>query len=208
MKKSVSILVCLLFSANAFSHAVDENGLKAYQVKISAGAFQALGSILTFSSEQNDKAVKIGWGLIILGSFTQGVDVAFGAELFDKETEVSLYSDGQTLDTADTAQFRANVNRVLQETEMEARVAARDPQLASSLTISEFAGSLNVSSGRLGQVVISGKSFADGKLNQAQFASSHISVSKSELTSRTGSLSDLEMRVISNYLRLRNISVI
>ncbi|MBK9037813.1 MAG: hypothetical protein IPL83_01425 [Bdellovibrionales bacterium] len=205
MKKSVSILVCLLFSANAFSQTVDKKGVQVQGMHISAGAIQLVGTILTASSEDKKGAVAIGWTLILLGSFSQGGDISFGAELYNKETEVALYGDGQT--SANT-QVRANVKKVLQETEMEALIAANDPQLASGLTISEFARSLNVSSERLGQLVISGKSFADGKLNRAQFASTRVSVSKSELTASTGQLSESEMRVISNYLRLRNISVI
>ncbi len=204
MKNVIIAALCVAFSSSGFAQ-VDRKGVEVKGLHISAGAIQLVGTILTASSEDKKGAVAIGWTLILLGLFSEGGDIAFGAELYNKETEIALYGDGQT---SSNTQIRANVKKVLQETEMEALIAANDPQLASGLTISEFAKSLNVSSERLGQLVVNGKSFADGKLANKQFAVQRVSVNKAEIIASTGRLSDAELKVVTNYLRLRNIAVL
>lgn len=169
------------------------------------GAIELVGTILTSSSEDNKTAVGIGWALILLGSFSEGGDVAFAGELNDQNAEIALYGSGQT---AATTQLRANAGTVLRDTEMEAQMVVAQPEMASGLIINEFAQSVNLSAQRLGQLVVKGKAFADAKLNNSAFGSSKVSVNKSDILNSTGALSDLELRVVSNYLNLRNITVL
>jgi hypothetical protein len=194
----------LLLSANTFASSLNSGGVQTGGLRISASGLQTIGSVMTSCSEDNKVAVAIGWTLILVGSLANGGDLAFGAELNNSQTELAISSDSQL---SDHSGLHANVKKVLQATEMEAMVASSNPQLASKMAINDFATALNANPERLGKLVISGKTIADQKLNGAQFASEHVIINKEEVLSHAGKISEKELNVISNYLRLRNITV-
>jgi hypothetical protein len=207
MRKKVilaSLVVAQAFASISHASSLNSNGLNASGVRISASGLQTVGSILTLSSAENKTAVGIGWALIIVGSMAQGGDLALGAELYNKDTEISLYGEGQSMDQS---AMHSSLKKSLRDVEMEAQMALADSSMSSATTLTEFARSMDVSPERLAQIVVTGKDIADRKLNNEQFSPGHIDMTKADILNSVGPLSDTEMKVMGNYLRLRNINV-
>lgn len=208
MKKQMilaALILAQVVSSVSSANTFNKDGVSTGSMRISTQGMAFVGTVMTYSSGQNQTAVAVGWVLIVLGELAQGGDIALGAELYNEGSDVGVYGENQA---GENTQAHANVKKILQNTEMEALMAVNNPQLSSGLVVGEFAKSLNVNPQRLGQLVVVGKDFATAKLNGAQFSDKRISVSKAEVMASAGPLSESELKVISNYLNLRNITVL
>ncbi len=184
-------LLAIVYLSPTFAFASDRVAL------IIAGA-------VTMLTSKNDKQLYTT-GLLVMLFGTFSMNDAHASQLNGPSTALTLVNDNST--PGQNYKMSANLGQVLQETEMEAMYLASSRSTQTASVLSEYALANNLSPQLLGQIIISGKSFADSKLDSQQFGSQRLIVSSAELAAKTGTLNSVESKVLRNYLQIRNIVV-
>jgi hypothetical protein len=154
-------------------------------------------NLIGFAS-QNFKLYALGWSLIASGSVTSGSHALY--DLVAENTELDLYQ-GKNL------QGKVEVGPVLERIEMDSLVVESHPELAAGLPMTEVLNQLNLSSLRVAQIVLAARDLGDRLLGGKEVGSNIFLVRTEELHQQFGQLSDPELKIVTGYLRLRNISL-
>ena len=188
MKKFVNGLILSVMISSSIAMA-DAPSVKFGGVSNTGGGLQLIGTIMTFVSDGNKYAVGAGWALIVFGSLVENRDLAFGAQE-DSSMRIVLGTG---------AQVETPVSEVLQNVEVEAFVAANQPNMVPSLTLSHYAENSGVEATRIAQLILTSKDVAakttGGVLNPTQ------------VTEAFGVLTPAETKIVRNYMTLRSIVV-
>ena len=105
--------------------------------------------------------------------------------------------------------FKVSLQKALEAVEMESLLVSEDSSTTNqSLVLNEFAHTVGLEPARMADLIVKSKSFADGKLDSQKFASQKVTVSREAVSKLFAhELSEVEQKVVTNYLSLRNIQI-